>query len=82
MNNAADPPRRPSDALALMYDLTPAEARIFEMIVAGKTTAEIANELKVALPTVKTHLSRVFDKTGCNRQADLVGIAAKVALTV
>jgi DNA-binding CsgD family transcriptional regulator len=81
ISNAADPPRLPSDALALMYDLTPAEARIFEMIVAGKTPAAIASELKVALPTVKTHLSRVFDKTSCNRQADLVAIAAKAMRT-
>jgi DNA-binding CsgD family transcriptional regulator len=80
--NAADPPRLPADALALLYDLTPAEARVFEFIVAGKTPADIAQELRVALPTVRTHLSRVFEKTGCSRQADLVSIAMNMARVI
>jgi hypothetical protein len=29
----------------------------------------------VAKSTVRTHLLRVFEKTGCNRQADLVQLA-------
>ena len=29
-------------------------------------------ELSVSLPTVRVHLQRVFEKTGTNRQADLV----------
>jgi DNA-binding CsgD family transcriptional regulator len=80
--NAADPPRLPADAMALLYDLTPAEVRIFELIIAGHTPSEIAMQLNIALATVKSHLSRVFDKTGCARQSDLVAMAAKVTLTV
>jgi len=34
---AASSPRMPVDALALIYDLTPAESRIFEMIAGGST---------------------------------------------
>jgi DNA-binding CsgD family transcriptional regulator len=33
---------------------------------------EVASVLGVSESTVKTHLQRVFDKTGANRQADLV----------
>jgi DNA-binding CsgD family transcriptional regulator len=29
---------------------------------------------------VKTHLLRVFQKTGCNRQADLVKLAGTLAM--
>ena len=77
---ALTPPRLPADALALLYDLTPAELRVFELIADGRTQAEIAMELSIAPSTVKTHLLRVFDKTGCNRQAELVKLAASVSL--
>ena len=82
VSNAADPPRLPADAMALLYDLTPAETRVFELVVAGKTPAEISALLGVTLATVRTHLARVFDKTGCTRQADLIAMASKVTLTV
>ncbi|MEI9902465.1 MAG: LuxR C-terminal-related transcriptional regulator [Hyphomicrobium sp.] len=82
ISNAADPPRLPADAMALLYDLTPAEARVFELIVEGKTPAAISEQLGVTLATVRTHLGRVFDKTGCSRQADLVAMASKVTLTI
>ena len=68
--------------MALLYNLTPAEARVFELIVEGKTPADISQQLGVTLPTVRTHLSRVFEKTGCTRQTELIAMAAKVTLTV
>jgi DNA-binding CsgD family transcriptional regulator/PAS domain-containing protein len=77
---AASPPRLPADALALLYDLTPAEARVLELIAEGRTQAEIARTLTIAGSTVKTHLLRVFDKTGCRRQAALVKLASSLSL--
>lgn len=82
VSNAPDPPRLPGDALAMLYGLTPAEARVFELIVDGKTPDEVAGLLHLKLPTVRTHLSRVFDKTGCTRQAQLVALAARGRLVV
>jgi len=73
---ANSPPRLPTDALVLLYNLTPAETRVFELICEGRTQAEIATFLGVAPSTVKTHLLRVFDKTGCRRQTELVKLAA------
>jgi DNA-binding CsgD family transcriptional regulator len=37
---------------------------------------ETSAALGIAESTVKTHLHRVFDKTGARRQADLVKLAA------
>jgi DNA-binding CsgD family transcriptional regulator len=37
---------------------------------------ETAEALGIAETTVKTHLSRLFAKTGASRQADLVKIVA------
>ena len=74
--------RLPTDALALLYDLTPAETRVFELLVAGETVAAIAKTLCVALSTVKTHLVHLFQKTGCQRQSELVRLAAELSLPV
>lgn len=70
----------PADALALLYGLTPAETRVFEMIVAGQTQRGIAVKLGLAASTIKTHLLRVFEKTGCKRQTDLVRLAASLSI--
>jgi DNA-binding CsgD family transcriptional regulator len=79
--NSADPPRL-ADVMGLLYRLTPAETRVFELIVEGKTPAEISDILGVSVATVKTHLGRVFEKTGCARQADLVAMAGNVNLVI
>jgi DNA-binding CsgD family transcriptional regulator/PAS domain-containing protein len=76
---AVSPPRLPADALALLYELTPAEVRVFELIADGDTPAEISAALGIAPSTVKTHLLRLFEKTGCNRQADLARLAASLS---
>lgn len=57
-----------------LYDLTPAEARVARGLVAGKTLEEIANDQSVSRNTVRTHLRGVMEKTGCNRQAEVVAL--------
>jgi DNA-binding CsgD family transcriptional regulator len=79
---ATSPPRLPADALVLLYDLTPAETRIFELLVSGMTQAEISTALGIAPSTVKTHVLHLFDKTGCQRQADLLRLATTLSLPV
>ena len=79
---AMSPPRMPTDGLALLYDLTPAEARVFEMIAAGATQAVIAATLGIAPSTVKTHILHLFAKTGSKRQLDLVKLAASLSVPV
>ena len=79
---AVAPPRMPTDALALLYDLTPAEARVFELIAASKNPAAIAKKLGVAPSTVRTHLLHLFQKTGCQRQSELVKLGASLSLPV
>jgi DNA-binding CsgD family transcriptional regulator len=79
---AASPPRLPADALSLLYDLTPAEVRVFELIADGRTPAEISAVLGIAPSTVKTHILRLFDKTGYHRQADLVRLATSMSMSL
>jgi DNA-binding CsgD family transcriptional regulator/PAS domain-containing protein len=65
-----------SEIIARSFDLTPAELRVMMSIVDVGGVPETATALGVAESTVKTHLHRVFAKTGAGRQADLVKIAA------
>ncbi len=65
----------PIDAISMLFELTPAEARIFELAVAGHSTREISDELAVASTTVKTHLASLYGKTGRHRRSDLIKLA-------
>jgi DNA-binding CsgD family transcriptional regulator len=79
---ASLPPRIPTDTLVLIYDLTPAESRVLELVCEGATQEAIADALGIARSTVKTHLLHVFEKTGCSRQVDLVKLVARLSLPV
>jgi DNA-binding CsgD family transcriptional regulator len=72
----------PAEAIAAVFDLSPAEIRVLERLIAGRTPAEVADDLGSALPTVRTHLSNIFAKTGTTRQADLVLLAVALAAPV
>ena len=68
-----------SGLVARAFGLTPAELRVLLAIVKVGGVPETSQTLGVAETTVKTHLYRVFAKTGASRQADLVKLAAGFA---
>jgi DNA-binding CsgD family transcriptional regulator/PAS domain-containing protein len=80
--SASGPPQMSHVALNQLYDLTPAEVRIFELICEGHTRDAISSQLGVSVSTVKTHLFHVFEKTGCRRQVDLVRLAKSLTFPV
>ena len=69
-------PFSPPEVIGEMYRLTPTELRVLLAIVDIGGVPEVAAALGVAVTTVKTHLSRLFEKTGVARQADLVKLVA------
>jgi DNA-binding CsgD family transcriptional regulator/PAS domain-containing protein len=71
----------PREAFAALYGLTPAETRIVELLVGGAAPPQIASELGLLSSTVKTHLQRVFEKTGVHRQSDLIRLAASLSVS-
>jgi len=73
--SASGPTQMSHIALNQLYDLTPAEIRIFELICEGHTRDAISGLLGVSVATVKSHLLHVFEKTGRRRQVDLVRLA-------
>lgn len=78
--NASMAPQLAPDAIAAAFRLTPSELRILMAIVELGGVPDIAAKLGIAETTVKTHLGRLFEKTGAGRQADLVKIAAGFAV--
>ncbi|MFY9864584.1 MAG: helix-turn-helix transcriptional regulator, partial [Trebonia sp.] len=55
--------------------LTQREAEILGMIAHGMTNPEIAAQLFLTNHTVKTHISRIFAKTGSRDRAAAIGYA-------
>ena len=66
----------PPEVIGKTYNLTPAELRVLLGIVDIGGVPEVATAFGVAETTVKTHLGRLFEKTGTGRQADLVKLVA------
>ena len=70
------------DALIGAFDLTPAEARVLWQIVSGKKRAEAAAALGIADATVKSHLDRVYAKTGTENQGALTRLVTRLSVPV
>ncbi len=64
------------DVIRRAYQLTPTELRVLLAIVNIGGIPEVATALGVADTTIKTHVGRLFEKTGAGRQADLVKVVA------
>jgi len=62
----------PESLLQRVHGLTPAEASLASVMMQGCPVEEAADRLGVSVNTAKTHLKRVFAKTGVTRQAELV----------
>jgi DNA-binding CsgD family transcriptional regulator len=62
----------PPEIIAKTFGLTPSELRIFLAVVEVGGAPEVAEALGLSVNTVKSHLQRIFSKTGASRQADLV----------
>jgi DNA-binding CsgD family transcriptional regulator len=72
----------PQAAMAEAYGLTMAELRVLFAIVDVGGAPEVADTLGIAPSTVRTHLGRVYEKTGVARQADLVKLVAGFSSTL
>lgn len=69
----------PEAVLATLFDLTPAEARVLRTIGSGTTSAGSSETLGISENTLKTHLNRIYAKTGMSRQADLVKLINEIS---
>jgi len=79
VHGATTPSRSAPEAIIKIFRLTPTELNVLLAIVEVGGAPEVAELLGIAVSTVKTHLSRVYDKTGAKRHADLVKLVAGYA---
>ena len=66
-------------AIGSAFRLTPTELRVLLAIVEVGGIPEVATAFGVADTTIRTHVGRLFEKTGTSRQADLVKLVAGYA---
>jgi DNA-binding NarL/FixJ family response regulator len=72
---AASAPPSGSGPAALPDGLTQREAEILGLIAQGLTNTEIAERLFLSGHTVKTHINRIFGKTGARDRVAAIGYA-------
>ena len=73
MLTAPDPP--PARAAPGAARLSARERELVTLVAQGRTDAQIAGQLYISIRTVRSHLDRIRDKTGCRRRADLTRLA-------
>ncbi len=62
---------RAQEAAARLATLTDRERDVALAVGRGLSNAEVAGELHLSVPTVKTHVSRVFDKLGVTNRVQI-----------
>ncbi|MEY4683696.1 MAG: hypothetical protein RLZ25_155 [Pseudomonadota bacterium] len=69
------PPAESLRAFADLFGLTQAEFRVLALMIEDISPRLIAEHLRISLPTVRTHLQRIRQKTGTRRFSDLIRLA-------
>lgn len=78
MNAASESPVDLKAAFARL-DVTPREGEIIQLVLMGKTNAEIAAALFISLKTVKHHLYNIYLKLNVRNRVQLVNLFLTVA---
>jgi DNA-binding CsgD family transcriptional regulator len=69
----------PLETVTKLYGLTAGEVRVLAAIAETTGVANMAAALGISQATVKTHLQRLFAKTGVRRQSELIKLLARHA---
>ena len=75
LSAAVRAPAAPGRAAETADELTRREVEVLRLIAAGKSNREIARALFVSEATVKTHVNRIFAKTGSRDRSQAVHYA-------
>ncbi len=67
------------ELLQRAYDLTATEARVCSLLADGQSVDDVSEKLGISPNTARTHIKRIFSKTGATRQASLVKLLLSAA---
>ena len=73
------PTGRNVQMLTRTFRLTPAEADIAIRLATGQSRSAIAAARGVTADTLKVQLRSIYEKTGCNRESQLVRIVGMMS---
>jgi DNA-binding CsgD family transcriptional regulator len=73
------PQAPPVELVQSLFDLTPSEARVARSLASGETVETIASAQGLSQNTIRVHVRNVLEKTGCNRQADVVSLLTSIS---
>ena len=78
----AEEPGQPpgSSAAPGLSRLSARERELVTLVAHGRTDAQIADQLYISVRTVRSHLDRIRDKSGCRRRADLTRLALETGV--
>lgn len=80
---APAPPQVPGNPAAVeALGVSPRELAVLRELAAGRSNKEIARRLEVSPNTVKTHVSRLYEKLGAARRTDAVNRARELGILV
>ncbi len=65
-----------------ILELAPQQARIVELLLMGMADKQVAAELGLALPTVRTYLGRIFVRVGASDRVGLILAVFAVSRTL
>ena len=74
------PSAAPGAAEALIEPLTPRELEVLHLLAEGLTNPEIARQLFVSLPTVKSHTRNIYGKLGVHKRREAVNRARQLGI--
>ena len=78
INGAGEPTFTGLGALARAFELTPAETRLVERLIAGDSLVAAARALEISENTAKTQRDSIFRRVGVSRQIDLLDLIRRL----
>ncbi|MBB3168681.1 response regulator [Simiduia aestuariiviva] len=67
------------DVAERIASLTPHQFRVFSLICEGRLNKQIAFEMSIAEPTVKSHVTAIMRKLGVRKRTEVILLAQKLA---
>ena len=78
VSRSAQAPSSPGEIFARRYRLTPGECRVLAQLTGGAAPAAVATHLGVSINTVRSHMQKLFAKTGANGLPELLHAASRL----